>query len=96
MAIIEGWGTDAGDGQEMAGNSRNHRCTGMAIADVESAGADSSRSADVGDGGRDDAAMSEAPGGTTGVVLLALGSEWVAVAAIVGWSKAVGSTAAAW
>ena len=33
--IIEGWGTDAGDGREMAGNSRNHRCTGMAIADVE-------------------------------------------------------------
>ena len=95
MAIIEGWGTDAADGREMAGNSRN-RGTGTAVADVESAGVDSSGSADVGDGGRDDAAMSEAPGGTTGVVLLALGSEWVAVAAIVGWSKAVGSTAAAW
>ena len=33
------------------------------------------RSADVGDGGRDDAAALEAPGGTTRVVLVALGSE---------------------
>ena len=53
-AIIEGWGTDAGDGWETAGNSRNHRGPGMAIADVESAGADSSRSADVGDSGRNE------------------------------------------
>ena len=47
----------------------------MAIADVESAGADSSRSADIGDSGRDVAAALEAPGGTTRVVLVALGSE---------------------
>lgn len=73
-ATIEGWGLDAGNGRETAGNSGN-RGTGMAIADVESAGADSSRSADVGDGGRDDAAALEAPGGTTRIVLVALGSE---------------------
>ena len=59
----------------MAGNSRNHQGMGMAIADVESAGADSSRWADIGDSGRDDAVALEAPGGTTRVVLVALGSE---------------------
>ena len=42
---------------------------------MESAGVDGSGSADVGDGGRDDAATSEVLGGMTGVVLLALGSE---------------------
>jgi hypothetical protein len=47
--------------------------------------------ADIGDSGRGDAATSEALGGTTGIVLLALGSERVAAAAIVGWSRAVGS-----
>ena len=62
----------------------------MAIADVELAGADSSRSADIGDSGRDNAAMSEAPGGTTGVILMGLGSEQATMVIIEGWATDAG------